>query len=486
MTSLPTELRRELRQVLEIRRERTLDLLEPLTDGDVHQQVVDFLSPLIWDLGHIGNFEELWLLRQLDGRPPHDAALDQVYNPFENPRWVRAELDTLDRPAALTYLKQVRGEALSLLDRVDGDDPLVAEGYVHRMIAQHESQHQETILQALDLSTTLPPFPAAAPRPVGSGAATVDAEARVTIPSGDVPIGTDDLRWTYDNERPQHTRHVSTFEIDVHPVTNRRYARFVEAGGYEPGWWWSDLGRDWVIESGHNAPQGWRRRADGSWGVRRLGWDLPLDPMEPVQHVSYFEAEAFANWSGARLPTEFEWEAAALWNPATGTTTRHPWGDEDPTPSRANVGLSRLGPMPIGSHPQGASPHGVQGLASDVYEWTTSPFEPYDNFTAFPYPEYSEVFFGGDWKVLRGASWAIAGSMARGTYRNWDHPYRRQIFAGIRLAWDVSVPAAAGQTSEWGGGDSRGFPLGGGERVVDDSGSVSAASGQTSEWGGGQ
>lgn len=450
--TLPTELRRDLRAVLERRRARTVDLLRPLDDAAVHRQVAPYLSPLIWDIGHIGNFEELWLLRQLDGREPHDAALDQVYNPFENPRWVRADLDTLDRPAAMTYLGDVRAEVLSLLDRLDGDDPLVADGYVHRMIAQHESQHQETILQTLDLSEAVPPLLAAAPRPRATSAAPVDHEARVCIPSGDVPIGTDDLRWTYDNERPRHVRHLEAFDIDVHPVSNRRYARFVAAGGYEAGMWWSARGREWLEETGHMAPQGWHRGDDGEWTVRRLGWDLPLHPDEPVQHVSWFEAEAFATWAGARLPTEFEWEAAALWDPSTGMCARHPWGDEEPTSSRANVGLRHLGPLPIGSHPDGASALGVHGLASDIYEWTASPFEPYDGFTSFPYPEYSEVFFGGDYKVLRGASWAIAGSMARGTYRNWDHPCRRQIFAGFRLVHKPEVDSAPGfgQTSEEG------------------------------------
>ena len=432
--TLPTATRAELADVLTRRRDRTWSLVDPLGDEDVHRQIVDFLSPLVWDVGHVGNFEELWLLRKLDGRDPHDAALDQVYNPFENPRWTRSELATLDRPEAEIYLREVRHEVLALLDRLDADDPLVADGYVHRMIAQHESQHQETILQALDLSPS-GPYPPAAPTPA-THAPHVDDEARVRFPGGEVVIGTDDLRWTYDNERPRVRRRIEPFDMDVHPVTNRRYLAFLADGGYDRDEWWSERGREWLAEHGHRAPQGWRC-VDGDWTVRRFGWELPLDPHEPVQHVTFFEAEAFAAWAGARLPTEFEWEAAATHDPATGASPRHPWGDGDPTPALANVGLVHWGPRPVGSYPAGASPIGVQGMVGDVYEWTTSPFAPYEGFTAFPYPEYSEVFFGGDWRVLRGSSWAIAATMARATYRNWDHPYRRQIFAGIRLVWDV-------------------------------------------------
>ena len=157
-----------VRDVLQARRATTEALLAELSDPDVHEQHVDFLSPVVWDVGHVGNFEELWLLRRLAGHAPTDQRLDHLYNAFENPRWTRGELPILPRGPALAYLRDVRDEALGVLDGVTtttDDDPLLADGYVHRMIAQHESQHQETILQALDLRTDLTPFaPAAPPR----------------------------------------------------------------------------------------------------------------------------------------------------------------------------------------------------------------------------------------------------------------------------------------------------------------------------------
>jgi iron(II)-dependent oxidoreductase len=434
------ELRPHLERVLDRARARTLRLVEQLDDADLHEQHVGFMSPVVWDVGHIGNFEERWLVRQLTGRPSSDPDLDQLYNAFENPRWVRGELPILSREPALAYLAAVRDEVLGVLAGVDLADPereLTADGYVYRMLVSHESQHQETILQVLgmraDLGRPLLVEGAGTPSPP----ARVDDEARVRIPAGPLVLGTDDRRWTYDNERPAHRVEVGAFALVVDPVTNRRYARFIADGGYDRGEPWSDRGRQWLADEGHRAPQGWVPDADGGWAVRRFGRVVTLDPREPVQHVSWFEADAFCRWAGGRLPTEVEWEKAASWDPATGTKRRYPWGDGPVTPRHANVGLRSLGPAPVGSHPAGTSAYGVQGLAGDVYEWTSSPFEGYPGFVAFPYPEYSEVFFGGDWKVLRGSSWAIGAPLARCTYRNWDHPYRRQLLAGIRVAYDV-------------------------------------------------
>ena len=174
--------------------------------------------------------------------------------------------------------------------------------------------------------------------------------------------------------------------------------------------------------------EGTRRR----FGVEE---DLPAD--EPVQHVSYFEAEAFAAWSGARLPTEVEWEKACAWDPTTKARRTWPWGSSAPTATLANLGGAALRPAPIGAYPLGASAYGVEQLIGDVWEWTSSDFTPWPGFTPMVYRDYSEPFFGGDYKVLRGGSWAVAPSTIRPSFRNWDHPVRRQIFTGLRLAWDA-------------------------------------------------
>ena len=190
------------------------------------------------------------------------------------------------------------------------------------------------------------------------------------------------------------------------------------------------------------APLFWRR--DGtSWVRTRFGVTEPVPPAEPVMHVSFYEAEAYAAWAGRRLPTEAEWEKAARFDPATGRSRSFPWGEEDPGPGRANLGQRHLQPAPAGSYPAGASPAGVRQLIGDVWEWTSSDFLPYPGFTAWPYREYSEVFFGGEYKVLRGGAFGVDPVVCRATFRNWDYPIRRQIFAGFRTARDAE-PAVSG------------------------------------------
>lgn len=433
------KIRRSLKSRLDAIRGRTYRMTDPLDDDDVHKQFNTLMSPIVWDMGHVANFEEYWLLRELDGRRPHDENLDEVYNPFDNPRWVRADLPILDRTEATRYLDDVRGDALALMEQLEFDPeaPLLRDGYVWNMVAQHEAQHQETVLQALDLRDDLAPYVLAGGRSIPARAKRVDDTERVVIPAGEFAMGTDDTTAAYDNERPLHRVYLGTYGIDKYPVTVRRYAEFIAAGGYSRPDLWSDAGWLWLGEAGHGAPQGWVPDLNGGWLVLRFGHLAPLDPAEPVEHVSFHEAEAFARWAGGRLPTEAEWEKAAVWDPARGTSSPYPWGNRPPSADHANLDHVGWGPAPVGSYPAGASAFGLHQTVGDVYEWTTSYFDGYPGYTTFPYPEYSEVFFGTDYRVLRGSSWATSASVARATFRNWDLPIRRQIFAGLRVAWDV-------------------------------------------------
>ncbi len=444
MTSAPSlaalaERRTLLESQLTTTRLRTFSVTDALTDHDLHHQFSPLMSPIVWDMGHVGNFEEYWLLRKVEGLEAHDAAFDQMYNPFDNPRYERGDLPIMERDEATVYMKNVRGEALDALRRqdLDPENRLVSGGYVWSMIAQHEAQHQETVLQALDLRSDLAPYVAAASRRLPAPTSVVDDTAKVVISGGPFTLGTDDTKYAYDNERPAHPVTVDTFAMDKYPVTVRRYAEFIEAGGYQRDEYWTEDGRAWLSEFGESTPQGWIPDLSGGWLVRRFGHVAALDPAEPAEHVNFHEAQAFAKFSGARLPTESEWEKAAAWDPKKKQSRKYPWGDSSPTPSQANLGLMGWGPAPVGSYPDGASAYGVEQMLGDGYEWTTSRFSGYPGFSVFPYPEYSEVFFGGDYRVLRGASWATSVPVARNTFRNWDVPIRRQIFAGIRLAWDV-------------------------------------------------
>jgi iron(II)-dependent oxidoreductase len=219
-------------------------------------------------------------------------------------------------------------------------------------------------------------------------------------------------------------------------VTNGAYRRFVDGGGYDDRALWSDAGWAWRCESGARAPKHWEYEADG-WTTRTMDRVRPLDPLRPVCHVCWYEAEAYARSVGKRLPSEAEWEAAATWDPASARQHRYPWGNESSSPALANVDQATFDTAQIGAYPRNLSPIGCYGMIGDVWEWTSSDFAPYPGYETFPYAEYSEAFFGGDYKVLRGGSWATAADVARSTFRNWDYPIRRQIFSGFRCARDA-------------------------------------------------
>ncbi|HEX2217870.1 MAG TPA: ergothioneine biosynthesis protein EgtB [Gemmatimonadales bacterium] len=430
------ELRQRLASELEEARTRTLLLVSPLDDEELHTQHDPLMSPVIWDLGHIAHFEELWLTRNLDG-PIEFVEMPGLYNPFEHPRSTRGALPLPALEHCREVMDGIRVRVLARLQHaeLDAEHPLLAEGYVYRMVLQHEYQHDETILQTLQLKRGVPYRPAARVE-LPSAAPGARRRGMVRFPGGAVEIGTDDRSAAYDNERPRHPVELRPFFIDVNPVSNGEYLAFMEAGGYRGAEHWSEAGRRWLEESRAAAPKYWFER-DGRWMTRTMDRVGPVDPEHPVCHVCWYEAEAYARWAGKRLPTELEWEAAASWDPAAGLTRRFPWGDEPPARELANLDQLGFGTAPLGAYPRNVSPVGCYGMIGDVWEWTASDFRPWPGFEAFPYREYSEVFFGHEYKVLRGGSWATRPGAVRNTFRNWDYPIRRQIFSGFRCARDA-------------------------------------------------
>jgi iron(II)-dependent oxidoreductase len=258
----------------------------------------------------------------------------------------------------------------------------------------------------------------------------------VLVDRGPFPLGAPRIPEAYDNERPVTWVDVDGFWIDTAPVSNGAYLAFMEAGGYECRDWWTDEGWAWRSEHDVRHPLGWRQD-EGGWVDVQFGHVEPLVPSRPVQHVSWYEADACAGSVGKRLPTEVEWEKAAAWDPEVRVARRYPWGDRPPDARRANLDARTFAPAPIGAYPGGRSFYGCHQMIGDVWEWTASEFLPYPGFEAFPYPEYSEAHFGKGYRVLRGGSWATAAIVARNSFRNWDLPQRRQIFAGFRCARDA-------------------------------------------------
>jgi iron(II)-dependent oxidoreductase len=449
-------------------RDRTTLLTTVVDEADLIRQHSPLMSPLVWDLAHIANQEELWLLRAVGGRDAMYPAMDPLYDAFEHPRANRLALPLFPPKEARAYGHEVRGRVMELLERTAFEDPgdpeatprpaaagrrgdtafvprgLTERGFAFGMIAQHEAQHDETMLATHQLRAGAPVLTAPLPGPAPADVATLPAE--VLVPGGPFTMGTSAEPWALDNERPAHEVDVPPFWLDTTPVTNAAYIEFIADGGYDDPRWWTAEGWDHRQRAELVAPLFWEQdggRRGAGWLRTSFGVTAPVVPDEPVLHVCWYEADAYARWAGRRLPTEAEWEKAARFDPVSGRTRRYPWGDGDPTPALANLGQRYLRPAPAGSYPEGAAPCGARQLIGDVWEWTGSDFAPYPGFEAWPYREYSEVFFGPDYKVLRGGAFGVTPVACRGTFRNWDYPIRRQIFAGFRTARRVLDETAA-------------------------------------------
>jgi iron(II)-dependent oxidoreductase len=395
-------------------RERTLALVGHLSDDELSGVLSPIMSPLVWDLAHIAAYEDLWLAHRHGGLELSRPELAELYDAFETPRSVRGRVELLDPEQARSYLREVRARTAAALTLVG-----VGDGTIYELVLRHELQHTETMRQTMALAGLLPAGePCLEPldgedtlagaahgggHPEGHTLWSAGGRAGewIELPAGPFELGAGPEGFAYDNERPRHAVELAAFQIAHLPVSNASWSSFSEGGGYERREWWSDEGWAWKQEHDITHDQS---VASGH-------------PTAPVCHVSWFEAEAFAKASGARLPSEAEWERAASWD-SSGTTEAGSGQRSESEKNGADMGV-------------------LEGVGQ-VWEWTSTRFDGYPGFVAHPYREYSEVFFGGDYRVLRGGSWATDPRVKTLTFRNWDLPIRRQIFAGVRLARDAA------------------------------------------------
>jgi iron(II)-dependent oxidoreductase len=400
--------------------------LTDVEDSELLSQHSPLMSPLVWDLAHIGQQEDLWLLREGDARREGvlPADVDRLYDAFQFGRAERVDLPLLSPVQARQFIADVRERAFGLLDRTEELFPFV-------MVEQHEQQHVETMLATHQLRAGPPVLGTGDPLPAGRPV----PRDRVLVAGGEFVLGVDgvDEPASLDNERPAHVVNLAPFRIGRVPVTNAEWQAFIDDGGYDRPHWWSERGWQHRLDGRLERPLFWS--ADGS--RRRFGIVEDIPPDEPVQHVCFFEAEAYAAWVGGRLPTEAEWEKACVWDQGAGRRRRWPWGDSEITAALANLGGGALRPAEVGAYGAAASAYGVEQLIGDVWEWTSSGFHAWPGFSPMLYSQYSQPFFGGDFRVLRGGSWAVAPGAVRPSFRNWDLPIRRQIFSGLRVAWDA-------------------------------------------------
>ncbi|MDB9312759.1 ergothioneine biosynthesis protein EgtB [Spirulina sp. CS-785/01] len=411
MKSISSESKRvEIAQNLTECRDRTLDLFQTVTPEEFTQQAHPDFSPIGWHLGHIAFVEAQWILERYAGYSPFYPQYRQLFAADGLPKQQRQNLPPYEVIQGI--LSEIRTHVLDYLETA----PLAQQERLWRWLIQHECQHSETITFVLQLLRWphIAHFPPSVTTPP-----TCHLTEMVAIPAGEFQMGYDATE-AQDNEQVSHNNYVESYQIDRYPVTCKQYRDFMEAGGYQKREFWSEQGWHWLQDNPISQPLYWS--------------DSPEWDEHPVCGVNWYEAEAYANFRGKRLPTEAEWEKAARWHPTTGETLHYPWGHSLPTTQRCNHNTLVGHTTPVNSYPSGQSPSGCWDMLGNVWEWTNSWFGGYSGFKYFPYRGYSQVYFDGQHRVLRGGSWSTRPWTLRGSFRNWYHPWVRQIFVGFRCA----------------------------------------------------
>ena len=413
----PADLVAQLREV----RHRTRRLTEDLTSSELMGPYLEIVNPVLWELGHIAWFHEYWTLRGVAGRAPLIERGDSLWDSSNVAHKTRWQLDLPDRAGTYGYLADVLARQEELLGR--GIDE--ATRYYYDLAIRHEDMHAEALTYSRQTSSNAAPG-IGAPSPQ-AGALTGDA----AVPGGSWRLGsTSSEGFIFDNEKWAHETVLAPFRIARAAVTNAAFADFIEAGGYATREFWSDDGWAWREKTGAERPVYWQPKRDGIWTWRRYRTVEPLLPHAAVVFVNWFEAEAWCRWARRRLPTEAEWEAAAIGTP-DGRRRLWPWGDAPPDAARANLDFAFDGTIDVAALPASDSAFGCRQMIGNVWEWTSSAFEPFAGFLADPYVDYSRPWFGTR-KVLRGGAWATSARIARPAYRNFFPPDRRDVFAGFR------------------------------------------------------
>ncbi len=409
-----------IREALQECRSRTLELFDNLDEQIFTRQAHPDFSPIGWHLGHIAFTEAYWILERFAGKPALFPEYQKLFAADGLPKRDRQNLPRLE--SIQDYLEIVRNQVLNYLEIA----PLDKQERFWRWLIQHECQHGETIsfvwqLHRFNLAGSQAIFsftkpPATEPE---SKKETISNEEMIPIPAGEFLMGNEAID-AQDNERPAYLVALDKYWLDPYPVTCGEYRQFIEAGGYQQAKFWSEKGWKWLQANPVAQPLYW---------AEETTWDL-----HPVCGVSWYEAEAYANFVGKRLPTEAEWEKAASWNPITKQKSTYPWGKEEPTAKFSNHNNLRGQTTPVNKYPAGKSCLGCYDLLGNVWEWTATWFNGYQGFQSYPYRGYSQVYFDGEHRVLKGGSWATRRWGLRNSFRNWYHPHVRQILAGFRCA----------------------------------------------------
>lgn len=423
----PSEARR-LADDLREARARTRALHADLKDQAWRGPCLSIVNPPLWELGHVGYFQEWWCLREAGGRPSLLPGADALYDSSRVPHRTRWDLPLPDPAATWAYLDEVLARVLERLERAP---PSASEAYFLRLVVAHEDMHDEAFLYTRQTFARPPPaWLAGVPLPE---ALTRGPGGDVEIPGGTFWLGArrDREPFVFDNERWAHPVGVAPFAMARLAVTEGEFEAFVEDGGYRRADLWSAQGWAWREREQADAPLYWRRDG-GRWWRRVFDLWQPLQPGRALIHVGWHEAQAWCRWAGRRLPSEAEWEAAATHALRAPEAPRaFPWGGGPIAPRHANLGARTLGPVAADAFPAGDSPGGLRQLLGNVWEWCDDAFGPYPGFAPDPYAEYSAPWFATH-RVLRGGCWATEARLLRSTWRNFYTPDRRDVLAGFR------------------------------------------------------
>ena len=421
----PTPMPTLQRQLIEARA-RTLALVCDLAGEQLLGPRLAIVNPPLWEIGHLGWFQERWCLRTNGAEPLRSSMLegaDRLYDSSVVAHDTRWDLPLPSLDATLQYLRAVLERVLEKLER----DSSATMRYFAQLCALHEEMHCEAFSYTRQTLGYRAPQPQ--PGPCDDTAPAIAGDAHIA--GGEFMLGaSDDGRFVFDNEKWAHPVNVEPFAISRTCVTNAEFAAFVEDGGYERESLWTHDGWRWRGGCGASHPVYWRRDG-GTWYVRAYDEWQPLQPQVAVLHVNAHEANAYCRWAGRRLPSEAEWEYAAATAPGDSLKRRYPWGDEVPDDSRAGLYGATSRPVSVAAYPAGDSAWGCRQMIGNVWEWTQESFAPYPGFVADPYEDYSQPWFGTH-TVLRGGSFATRASLIRNTWRNFYTPERRDVYAGFR------------------------------------------------------
>ena len=421
-------------------RARTMQIVAPLEIEDYVIQTAEFMSPPRWHIGHTSWFFETVLQQHKPGYRVYSDDFLFYFNSYYEGFGVRIERPkrgTKSRPTVketIAYRNHIDEQILSILHSPGSLRDAETVLSLVRLGLEHEMQHQELLVY--DIKHLLCDQFAAPINPLPKPQSKVEGMAE--IEGGLIWLGYDNQgSFAFDNEKPAHQVFIQDFAIDKAPVSNGDFLEFINDGGYQNFRWWFSEGWEAVNREHWRAPLYWELH-DDEWMIRDFSGLHPATNKkdEPVCHVSYFEASAFAKWVGKRLPTEAEWEHAACYDPARKVKQAFPWRDTAPNSGNTNFfENSYWSTAPIGAFPAGANAYGCQQMIGDVWEWTTSDYVPYPGFKS-EFDEYNDKWFVNQ-KVLRGGSFATPQVHIRATYRNFFHAHERWMTSGFRCAKDL-------------------------------------------------